>query len=129
MALITPDFSEVQDPITPGVYRVRIVKAEQDAWENERGTTKFIKWELETFGSEDTKNNGRKIWHRTPIQGKGAFRLADFYRAAMKETLGKGGFDTEMMLGKELEVTITEQKDKEGNLNGYTEVKTVRPIQ
>lgn len=124
MALIEPDFSDVQDSVTPGTYKVRVVGAEPGAWAT---GTKYVNWRLETFGESESKNNGRSIFFKTPTHGKGAFRLADLYRAATKQQLA-GAFDTEQLLGKEVQVTVVDGTDKEGNPSGYTEVKAVKPI-
>ena len=129
MALITPDFSEVKDSVGAGTYKVRIVDAKMDEWQGKNGKpdTKFINWSLETFDEADEKNNGRKIFHKTPIQGGGAFRLRDLYKAAVKQELA-GEFDTEMLLGKELVVTVIDGATKDGTPTGYTEVKAVKPL-
>jgi hypothetical protein len=98
-------------------------------WASKTGgaPTQFVKWVLETFGEREAKNNGRRIFHTTPINGRGAFRCTQFYKAAMKEEL-KGPFDTQMLFGKALSVTIVDGTDKEGNATGYTEVKAVKPL-
>lgn len=125
MGLITPDLSEIQEDITPGEYRVRVVASELGEWEGRDGkpNTKYVNWTLETTGEEKPANNGRKIWHRTPINGKGAFRLTNFYKAATGETLTAGqGFDTEMLIGRELSVVV-DKNDK-----GYTEIKAEKAL-
>lgn len=123
--LIVPDFSGVQDTVGAGIYKARIVDSKVDQWAGKDGKppTTFVAWTMETFDEADDKNNGRKIFHRTPIEGGGAFRLRDFYRAAMGEECA-GAFDRTMLHGKEIEVTIGQQK----NAPEYTEVKAVRPI-
>lgn len=123
--LLVPDFSEVSDQVTPGTYCTRVTGAKPGEWST---GTKYINWELETFAEEDQKNNGRKIFHKTPIAGKGAFRLQQFYKAAMKQDIGPKGFDTEMLLGKEVKVTVVDGTTKDGNASGYTEVKAVSPL-
>jgi len=123
--LVTPDFSGVQDRVGEGIYKARIVDSKVDQWAGKDGKkpTTFINWTMETFNEVEDKNNGRKIFHRTPIEGGGAFRLQDLYRAAMGEECS-GAFDRTMLHGREIEVTIAPQKDKPE----YTEVKAVRPI-
>jgi len=123
--LVTPDFSESQDRVGEGIYKVRIVDSKVDQWPGKDGKKPltFINWTLETFAEAEDKNNGRKIFHRTPIEGRGVFRLQDFYRAAMGEECN-GAFDRTMLHGHEVEVTIAQQRDKPE----YTEVKTVRRI-
>lgn len=127
--LITPDFSDVKDRIEPGIYNFRIVGSKVDQWEGKNGKapTVFVEWELETFNEKIDKNNGRKFKHKTPINGGGAFRLKDFYAAAMGEEC-QGAFDREMLHGKELEGTVDWQKDKQGQVTEYTEIKTCKPI-
>lgn len=123
--LITPDFTAVQDTVEAGIYKVRIVDAKLGEWPGKDGkpSTRFINWRLETYGESVDKNNGRSIFHRTPVEGGGAFRLQDFYRAAMGEPC-TGAFDYTMLYGREVEVTVTPQKDRPE----YLEVKAVRPI-
>lgn len=121
--LVQPDFSQVQDQVGPGTYKVRIVEAKVDKWAGKDGKpdTHFVNWTLETFAESEDKNNGRKLWHRTPITGGGAFRLQELYKAAIGEDL-TGEFDTDMLLGREVEINYVEGK------TGYMEVKTVVAI-
>lgn len=123
--LIMPNFSEVQDRVGEGTYKTRIISHKVDQWAGRDGkpNTTYINWTFETFSEAEEKNNGRKIFHRTPIEGPGAFRLQDLYRAAMGQDL-TGPFDPTALYGKELELTIAPQKDAPQ----YTEVKAVRPI-
>ena len=106
-------------------YKVRIVDSKVDTWpgKESKSPTTFINWTLETFGEAEDKNNGRRIWHRTPIEGQGAFPLQDFYKAAMGEECS-GAFDRSMLHGREVEVTYGPQKNKPE----YMEVKAVRSI-
>lgn len=123
--LVTPNFSDVQDRVGEGIYKARIIDSKVDTWPGKDGKrpTTFINWTLETFAEVEDKNNGRRIFHRTPIEGAGAFRLQDFYRAAMGEECS-GSFDRTMLHGREVEVTVGLQKDKPE----YTEVKSVRAL-
>lgn len=123
--LVTPDFSGVQDRVDAGIYKARITDSKVDKWAGKDGKpdTYFIAWTMETFAEAEDKNNGRKIFHRTPINGAGAFRLQEFFRAAMGEDC-KGAFDRTMLHGREVEVTVAPQK----NDPQYNEVKTVKPI-
>src|SRR3954463_4719106 len=122
---VTPNFSAVQDRVSEGVYKTRIVDSKVGTWDGKDGkpNTTYIGWTLETFGETEDKNNGRRIFHNTPIEGPGAFRLADFYRAAMGEECS-GAFDRTLLHGRELEVTYGAQK----NNPQYNEVKSVRAI-
>ena len=129
MSIIKPDLSEIQAEVGAGTYTVRVVDAVIGEWASKTGgaPTTYVNWSLETFGEPESRNNGRRIFHRTPINGKGAFRLAQFYKAAMKQEL-KGEFDTQMLFGKALSVSVVDGTDKEGNATGYTEVKAVKPV-
>ncbi len=123
--LIAPDFTEVQDRVGEGIYKCRVITGTPGKWNGKDGKkdTPFINWRMETFGEAEDKNNGRSVFHRTAISGPGAFRLQEFYKAAMGEDCS-GNFDITMLYGKEIEVTVGQQKDKPE----YTEVKAVRPI-
>ena len=123
--LVVPNFDQVQDRVGEGIYKARVTDSKVDQWKGKDGkpNTTIIIWTLETFGEEEDKNNGRKIFHRTPIEGGGAFRLQDFYRAATGMDCA-GQFDRTSLHGCEVELTIVPQKDKPE----YSEVKSVRPI-
>lgn len=125
MALITPNFDEIQDTVTPGTYRVIVKKGEIKDWPN---GGQYVNWELETFGETETKNNGRRIFHKTATSGKGAFMLQQFYRAACGTAL-TGSFDTEQLVGKQVAVEVIDGVNRQtGELTGYTEVKRVKAI-
>lgn len=125
MSLVTPDFSEIQDAVTPGTYKVIVKKGDVKEWPN--GGT-YVNWELETFGETDTKNNGRRVFHKTATQGKGAFMLQQFYRAATGAAL-TGSFDTEQVVGKQLAVEVVDGVNRQtGEPTGYTEVKRVKAL-
>lgn len=123
-SLVVPDFSSVSDTMGEGTYSMRIIDSKVGQWEGRDGrpATTYIAWTMETFNEAEAKNNGRRYTHRTPIEGKGAFRLQEFYKAATG-TECKGAFNRESLHGKEIEVTIGLQKNSE-----YTEVKSVKAI-
>ena len=125
MSLITPDVSAIKEDVSPGEYQVRVVDSALGEWEGKEGKppTKWVKWVLETVNEEDDKNNGRRIWHTTPYTGGGAFRMKNFYKAAVGEDMPvEGGFDTEMLMSKELMVVT------HTNAKGYIEVKSESAI-
>lgn len=123
--LVQPDFSEIQDAIAPGTYKVRVKKGEVKEWPS--GGT-YINWELETFGESEPKNNGRRIFHKTSVSGKGAFVLQQFYKAAVGTAL-TGNFDTEQLVGKEIAVEVIDGVNRQtGEPTGYTEIKRAKPI-
>lgn len=125
MSLVKPDFSEIQDQITPGTYKVRVKKGDVKEWPN--GGT-YVNWELETFGETESKNNGRRIFYKTATSGKGAFMLQQFYRAATGTALA-GQFDTEQLVGKEVAVEVIDGINRQtGEATGYTDVKRVKSV-
>lgn len=123
--LIEPDFTEVKEAVEPGIYKVRIVAHRVDKWSGKEGKkdTPYIGWTLDTFGSVEAKDDGRKIFHNTPISGPGAFRLKDLFKAAIGEEL-QGAFDPIMLYGREIEVTVVQQK----NNPEYNEIKAVKSL-
>lgn len=128
--LLTPDFTEVKDAVEPGNYKVRVVGSKLGEWPSKtegKPATVYVEWTLETFGEAEEKNNGRKIFHKTPMNGPGAFRLQQFYKGVMGEDIG-GEFDSEMLHGREAEVTVGFQVDKNKQPTEYTEVKAVKQI-
>jgi len=121
MSLVTPDMSEAQKPLEPGVYPARIIAA--DAVESKAGKA-MLKWTLETFGSDDAGFNGKRVITRTMLVGKGIFKTQEMYKAATGEPL-TGPFDTEQLIGSEVRVSIVDGMDQHGNPSGWPEVKSV----
>lgn len=125
--LISPNLEDVTDPIQPGTYKCHITGAEV---KQSQSGNQYINWTLETFDEPEAKNNGRRIYHMTPIAGKGAFRLTEFYQAVTRQTLSKENpkFDTDQLLGGKVEVTLVGGVDQNGEPRRYPDVKTVRPV-
>jgi hypothetical protein len=122
--LVTPDFNDVQDDLLEGEYNFRIVEGVIGEWNNERGKTQYINWTLETIDEEDAKNNGRKMWDRTPISGKGAFRFKNFFKAATGNSYdpAQGGFDLTELYGHEIGAVLLK------NDQGYMNIKSYKPV-
>jgi hypothetical protein len=116
--LVKPDFTEVADEVTAGVYRDVITRGEVKEWPS---GGHYVKWELQTVGETDPKNNGRKIFVSTSASGKGAFMLQRIYKAATGQAL-TGPFDTEQLVGKQVEVQLVT------NDKGYSDVKAIRAV-
>lgn len=117
--LVTPSFDEISDDIKEGVYKVRVTAGVPGEYST---GTKYVKWTLETFGEAEAKNEGRKIWYSTPIEGKGAFMLKRLWDASTGGEEMPAQFDTEQLYGKEIEVIVAP------NDRGYAEVKSVRAL-
>jgi hypothetical protein len=123
--LVTPSFDEVQDQVTAGTYKVIVKKGEVKSWPN---GGEYINWELETIGETDPKNNGRRIFHKTAISGRGVFTLQQMYLAAAGTPL-TGSFDTEALVGKQLAVELIDGINRQTQeATGYVEVKRVKRI-
>jgi len=115
MPMINPDFSEEVDNSLPnGEYGVRVVNVEQKIGKTSGNA--YLNWTLETFGE---KSNGRKIFHSTPIGGKGVGILRQFLKVTGTTVQANGGFDTDETMGKELTVVIVTEND-------YPKVKAVK---
>jgi hypothetical protein len=113
--MIDADFSEALDKVPAGEYAVRVVDSEL---KDSKAGNKYLSWTLETFGKDDDKLNGRKIWHTTPISGAGAGILRQFLTAMGIEATDR--LDTDEVHGRELVVVVAEDKE------GYMKVKSVK---
>lgn len=124
MGLIKPDFSEVQDKVEPGEYKLRVDSFKETSYTSQKTQQEVpvLNWRLVTFGESDPKNEGRSVFHRTPVAGGGAFKLKDLYKACTGEEL-EGEFDTDQLIGKEVGAVVIE------NDRGYTEIKSLRALQ
>lgn len=128
--LVKPNFDEVPEEVVPGDYQCVVKKGEVKSWGEGKGN--YINWELETFNELDPKNNGRRVFYKTSVSGKGAFTLQRLYKAATGNPL-TGNFDTEEVVGKKLLVSVvdgyrTDAMTGEQVPTGYTEVKSVKPL-
>lgn len=123
--LIEPDFTEVSQPVAPGVYSARLKEVE--AKTSQKGGT-YLNWKIELFGHPDVNN--RIVFMATPVTGKGAFRLQELYKAAMGEDLDmkNPSFDTESLIGREVTVTLVPGKDQDGNVRPFPDVKSVSTL-
>ncbi len=126
MPLVTPDFSEVSEskPVPPGVYSARITDCES---KTSKAGNPMLNWKLELFGNPDINN--RIVFTSTMISGKGAFRLQELYKAATGEAISdRSGFNTDALIGKEVQVTLVEGRDQEGNVRSFPDVKAIAPL-
>ncbi len=121
---ITPDFSEAAG-LKPGTYDARITSGEVKTSKN---NNTYVKWQLTTI-SADPKFADQVVYHNTMTTGRGAGMLQSFFKAAMGEELGSGqAFDTEQLLGREVNITVVEGKDQQGNPTSWPEIKAVKAI-
>jgi hypothetical protein len=126
--LAVPDFSDAKEEMKIGSYKVYIKNATPGVWkaknpEEGQKDIPWLNWRMETYDETNPKNNGRAIWHKTPLAGGGLFKLQQFYKAATGQEL-RGSFDYTALYGLTIEVTMGEQK---GNPE-YLEVKSVKSI-
>lgn len=123
--LVKPNFDDLVEQVGPGEYKVRIKSSKVGQWPGRdgRSPTTYIAWTMETFGEDLAENNGRYVFHNTPIEGKGIFRLKNFFKAALGEEL-TGEFDRTSLYGRELQIVIAPQK----NAPQYNEVQSVSSL-
>jgi len=123
--LINAKLDEVTETITPGTYKTRVVGVEEKV---SKAGNPMLNWKTTVF--DDLKYNGATIFHTTPITGKGAFRLQEFYLAATGEELTKDSpsFDTEQIVGQEVLMTLVAGLDQQGNPSKWPDVKAVTAI-
>lgn len=122
--LIEPKLDEVAEDVVPGEYKVRVTGCQDGEYKT---GTKYLNWRMETFSEEEPKNNGRAIFYKTIYEGRGAFQIQRFYKAATGEPL-KGSFDTEQVIGKEIGVVVDYATDRDGNELSMVEVKSVKKL-
>src|SRR3990172_1730710 len=125
MPLIQPDFSEVLEALPEGTYQAKIVDAEVK--QSKAGNT-YVRWQMSVFGADDTRCNGKSVWHSTPVTGKGAFRLQQLVKAGTGVP-ASGQFDTSDLMGRDVLITVVDGIDQNGEKSGYPEVKAVRTLQ
>lgn len=136
MPVLNPDTSQAEDystPIEPGTYRARITTA--DAGKSKRGNQKLVaKVEITIPGS----NNPRTRTIHQVVEGEGAFGFDQLLRACNLEELAaafkdpsvspKPAFDTDVLVGQELQVVIehqlykndaTGQEETRDQISGY----------
>ena len=118
--LVTPNYSETQDPLEPGEYYARITKCEKKTGKTSGAA--YLNWTLNTFNEEDAKNNDRMFWHITMLEGKGAGMLKTFYKAATGKDQ-EGALDWDELMGKEVKAVLYTDDQ------GYTKVKAITAIQ
>jgi hypothetical protein len=119
MALIQPDFSEAVETLPAGEYSVRIVDSQVKI---SKAENQYVNWTLETFGKDDDRLNGRKVFYTTMTSGKGTRGLKELIRACGKEV--GSSFDTEELHGSEIVVLLKTNPE-----NAYPEVAKVRARQ
>lgn len=120
MPIIQPDTSQQIDmgPIEPGTYNAKIVACSFER-SKEKGTPMIVP-ELEV--NVDGKLRKRKTWVVT--EGAGSFNFDQLLRAcnfdALADTykdpnVANPDFDTDSLIGQELQVVVDTQLDKQGN--------------
>jgi len=127
---ITPDFSNASEsaPIPAGVYKTRITGCEQKT--SQRTGNSYLNWKLTIFGADGelSRQNNRPLFLVTMFSGPGAGRLKDLCKAATG-AVPTGSFDTDNLIGKEVEVVVADRIDQQtGQPSSFPDVKHVRAI-
>lgn len=126
---VTPDFSEAQDmgkPFPEATFKARI--AECRPMTSKSGLP-YLQWTLSVFGAdgEYSTYNNRNVFLNTMTTGKGAGILRDLIKASLKVTEVPGSFDTDELIGKELQIT-TKPRVYEGQEQSNPDVKKMMPL-
>lgn len=124
---ITPDFTEAVEngPVPPGVYKARITDCEKKV--SKKGDD-YLNWKLSIFGAEGdlSSQNNRVVFMMTMLKGPGAGRLKDLAKAAFGTM--PSDWNTDNFLGKEVEITLIEKRDMNGNVSNFPDVRAVRAL-
>ena len=124
--MISPDFSEATEfeLVPEGIFNTRITKTEV---KTSQAGNQYVNWTLDIFGAEGEyeKVNNQKIWHITMCSGKASGMLKKFVKAVTGED-PVPSFDTDDLLGREVEVTIAHRVDQQGEKRAS--VKAVRAL-
>lgn len=128
---ITPDFSEVteREPIPPGTYTVRVLEGNLKEGKNPPHR-KYLAWTLGVFGAEGelAGYNNQHIYTNTMCEGRGAARLKSFFNACTGSDLD-GPFDTDDLVGCEIEIVVAENVMPDGKVSPWPDVKSFKAIQ
>ena len=124
---IVPNYDDAVEftPLPAGTYKARIVDCKE--WQS-KAANPMAKWTLKTFGSETKNHNDQNIWHNTPLTGKGAGILKQFIRAATGEEPVPGPFNSDILMGRTVKVTVVEGLKQDGSKSGYAEVKAIETL-
>ncbi len=123
MVMIKPDFSEAPK-LPPGFYRAKIVSCTSKISQNK---VPYLDWKFETI-SNDPATNRRWVFMSTTYNGKGALRLRDMVRAAIDPSYDQGPFDSDLLMGKEVMITVERVQNKDGSENPYPQVMDITPV-
>lgn len=128
--LITPDLSEAtentNEPIPGGIYNVRIVDVEEKT--SKKGA-KYLTWKLQIFGAtgDFARFNNWPVFYSTMLSGSGASMLKTLYKAATHTDIPTP-FDTDVLLGKEVTITLMPGKSPTGETSKWPDVKGVKAL-
>lgn len=132
MPIITPDFSEASEssPVPAGVYKARITGVEEKSTgpNSKNPGSPYLNWKLTIFGAEGdfARQNNRILFMMTMLSGGGAGRLKDLAKAALGSV--PEPFDTDLLMGKEIEVVVAERFNQDGTPSNFPDVKKVMPV-
>lgn len=125
MAMIQPDFTQTGSAfvrIEPGIYTVRVVQCEEKL---SQAGNPYLNWKLSIFGADDIRYNGKWVFYRTPIKGKGAFRLSQILSVILPDYKPGDAFDSESTVGKSLSVKLIYVRNPDGSESPYPSVDAV----
>jgi len=106
------------EPVPEGVYHVRVDKSEYK--ESKEKKTPMANLEMTIFGPSDAEEyHGRKLFDLLMLSGEGMFRTRQLLEAS-----GEGDDftldDTDQLIGREIGVVVTTEKERKDPNTGQT---------
>lgn len=120
--LVTPDMSDAIERIPAGVYSARVTEYKPTTSKN---NVPMGQWKMEIFDSEEWNN--RVFTYRTMHAGRGIFTLDNLFKAATGNGIDRKNpnFDSEQIVGVELQVVLVNGQNQDGSASDYPEVKSI----
>lgn len=115
---INPDFSE-ESGLAPGIYPAKIIGVEQKV--GKESGAPYLNWKLEV--------EGLWIYHSTPFSGRGAGLFKQLVHATVSPGYDGGPINTDMMVGKSLQVKLEKGLNRDGSESKYMRVMEVKALE
>src|SRR3990167_4475074 len=115
MPNISPDYTEAE-ALHPGSYICQIISSEVK--KSQKGNP-YVNWKLKTMPG------GVIIFHSTPIAGRGAGMLKHFIHCAGDTSYEDGPYDTDILNGVYVSVTVYKNIKPDGTESPYPKVTKV----
>lgn len=118
--LITPDYSQASEQLSPGKHRLEIVSFDM---KTSKKNEKYLSWKMEA------SPGGLCVYYITMIEGKGAGMLRSFIKAVLGDHYADGPFEPHDMLGKSILANLQYEKSEyNGQTKEYLRVKGIEQL-